>query len=273
VAEVNRRMDLLVDDWKANFIRLDLESYAAAEGRVTWASFMTDSAYLDDIRAIVAHALTKPGLYVMLSLWIDPSFTSNGWPTSATTDAWTALATAFKDEPRVLFGLVNEPQSNFNGAQDSQVWAAMNSTVQAIRDVEGMGPKHLVAVQGTRAWSRYLDYYLTHPITAGGGANVIYETHVYDPVSEFPALFEIASQTLPVIIGEFGPASGFMTEADCTALMTRAQALEVPHLAWTFHQRCPPNLIQETGTGCGVNMALRPTSWGTLFKNALAVPW
>ena len=272
VAEVNRRMDLLVDEWKANFIRLDLESYAGT-GQVNWASVTSDPSYLADIQQIVAHAMTKPGLYVMLSLWIDPSINAQGWPTSGTSDAWRVLATAFKDEPRVLFGLVNEPQSNFNGAQDSQVWAAMNSTAQAIRDVEGTGPKHLISVQGTRGWSRVLDYYLTHPITAGDGSNIVYETHVYDAPSEYAAEFEIPSQTLPVIIGEFGPASGYMTEANCTEMMTRARAVEVPHLAWTFHQRCPPNLIQETAPGCGIGMTLQPTSWGTLFKNALAVPW
>ncbi len=273
VAEVNRRMDMLVDDWDANFIRLDLESYATPGGRVNWESFTTDVAYLANIKQIVAHALTKPGVYVMLSLWIDPTFTSVGWPTASTTAAWRVLAAEFRDEPRVLFGLVNEPQSNFSGAQDAQVWAAMNSTVQAIRDVEGNGPHHLVAVQGTRAWSRVLDYYVTHPITAGGGTNVIYETHVYDPPSEFAALFENPARTLPVIIGEFGPASGFMTIADTVQLMERARAAEVPHLAWTFHQRCPPNLIEETAPGCGINMPLRPTTWGTAFKNGLAVPW
>ena len=273
VAEVNRRMDLLVDDWKANFIRLDLESYEATAGQVNWASVLSDPSYLADIRQIVAHAMTKPGLYVMLSLWIDPSINTQGWPTTSTANTWRVLAAAFKDEPRVLFGLINEPQSNFNGAQDSQVWAAMNSTAQAIRDVEGTGPKHLIAVQGTQGWARVLDYYVTHPITAGGGVNIVYETHVYDPPSEYSSLFEQPSQTLPVIIGEFGPASGYMTEANCTEMMTRARSAEVPHLAWTFHQRCPPNLIQETAPGCGINMPLRPTSWGTLFKNALAVPW
>ena len=272
VAEVNRRMDLLVDGWKANFIRLDLESYAGT-GQVNWASVTSDPSYLADIQQIVAHAMTKPGLYVMLSLWIDPSINAQGWPTSGTSDTWRVLANAFKNEPRVLFGLVNEPQSNFDGAQDSQVWAAMNSTAQAIRDVEGTGPKHLISVQGTRSWSRILDYYLTHPITAGGGSNIVYETHVYDAPSEYASEFEIPSQTLPVIIGEFGPANGYMTEANCTEMMTRARAAEVPHLAWTFHQRCPPNLIQETAPGCGIGMTLTPTSWGTLLKNALAVPW
>jgi endoglucanase len=272
VAEVNRRMDLLVDGWKANFIRLDLESYAGT-GQVNWASVLSDPSYLADIKQIVAHAMTKPGLYVMLSLWIDPSINAQGWPTNGTSDTWRVLATAFKDEPRVLFGLVNEPQSNFDGAQDSQVWDAMNSTAQVIRDVEGTGPRHLISVQGTRSWSRSLDYYLTHPINAGGGGNIVYETHVYDGPSSYASEFEVPSQTLPVIIGEFGPAAGFMTEANCTEMMTRARAVEVPHLAWTFHQRCPPNLIQETAPGCGIGMTLTPTSWGTLVKNALAVPW
>jgi hypothetical protein len=60
-----------------------------------------------------------------------------------------------------------------------QVWQGMNSVVAAIREQEAASgfPTHLVTVQGTRAWGRTLDYYLTHPITAGGGKNVVYETH------------------------------------------------------------------------------------------------
>ena len=276
VNEVLRRMDMLVDDWGANFIRLTLESYGAANGMTNYAPVPSDPAFLADIKAIVAHARTKPGLYVLISLWIDPSFTSMGWPTAQTNATWQLLARELKNEPRVIFGIVNEPQANYDGALDSQVWTAMNAAVQAIRDVENQEgtPHHLVSVQGTRSWARRLDYYVTHPISAGLGENVIYETHVYDPIANFGALFEQPAQTLPVIIGEFGPASGYMTEADCTQLMTRARALEVPHLAWTFHQRCPPNLIQDNSAGsCGINMALAPTSWGNTFKAGLNVAW
>jgi len=115
--EVMRRIDELVDVWKANFIRLDLESYAAADGRVHWKGLLDDPAYLADIQAIVAHAAAKPGVYVIVAQWISPTFTSLGWPTAATNAEWATLAQVFKDEPRVLFGLVNEPQSNFDGAQ------------------------------------------------------------------------------------------------------------------------------------------------------------
>src|SRR5690606_24864998 len=47
--------------------------------------------------------------------------------------------------------------------------------------------------------------------------------------------------------------------------------LKVPTLAWTFHMRCPPNLIVDNSNGgCGVGMDLRPTAWGQLLKDHLA---
>jgi len=272
--EVMRRIDELTDVWKANFIRLDLESYASADGRVHWKGLLDDPAYLADIQAIVAHATSKPGVYVLLASWISPTFTSLGWPTAATNAEWATLAEVFKGEPKVLFGLVNEPQSNFDGAQDAQVWAAMNAAVQAIRDVETAAgtPHHVITVQGTREWARILDYYVTHPITAGGGVNIAYETHVYDPPTRFAELFEAPSATLPVVIGEFGPNG--MSQADCGTLMASAEAHGVPYLAWTFHMRCPPNLIVDNSSGgCGGGMTLTPTSWGSKLKARLAAPW
>ncbi len=272
--EVKRRIDELVDVWKANFIRLDLESYASAGGRVHWAGLLDDPGYLADIQEIVAHAASKPGVYVLLAQWISPTFTSLGWPTAATNAEWATLAEVFKDEPRVLFGLVNEPQSNFDGAQDAQVWTAMNAAVQAIRAVEDAAgtPHHVITVQGTRDWARVLDYYVAHPITAGGGDNVAYETHVYNPPSAFAALFETPARSLPVVIGEFGPQN--MPEADAVTMMQRAEAAGVPYLAWTFHMRCPPNLLVDNSNGgCGAGMTLTPTSWGSKLKAQLAQPW
>ncbi|MFH2010825.1 MAG: cellulase family glycosylhydrolase [bacterium] len=275
VAEVNRRVDALVDDWGADFMRLTLESYGSADGRTHWQSFTDDADYLADILEIVDHIGTKPGAYVLVSLWIHPTFDGLGWPTAATVTAWEALAGALLDYDYVLFGLVNEPESNFDGSQDAACWAAMNDTVQAIRDVEDAAgsPHHIVAVQGTRAWARVLDYYVANPITAGGGDNVAYETHVYDPTADFADRFETPSQTLPVVIGEYGPASGYMDLVDCQNLMDSADTLQVPHLAWTFHMRCPPNLLVEnSGGGCGVDMALEPTEWGQLLMDHLATP-
>jgi hypothetical protein len=277
-AEVKRRVDELVDGWHANFIRLDLESYATAEARIAWAGVLADEQYLADIQDIVAHATAKPGVYVLISLWVDPTFSSLGWPTAATNLEWAKLAEVFKDEPRVLFGLANEPQYNFDGALDAQVWDAMNSAAQTIRDVEAAAgtSKHIIVVQGTGGWASRLGYYLTHPITAGGGVNIAYEAHVYNPASDFEDLIEAPSETLPVIIGEFGPTAGLMTETDTAALMASAEAHGIPYLAWTFHQSCGANevlLVDNSGGSCGIGMALTPTPWGTQLKTRLATPW
>lgn len=272
VAEVKRRIDVLVDNWGANFIRLTLESYSEASGRTHWQGLLEDSEYLDDIKEIVNHVGRKTGVFIMLSLWSEPTFSQMGWPTNDTIPIWEKLAETFRDSSHVFYGIANEPTHNWNGVLDAQCWEAMNAVAAAIRSVEARfgSPNHIIAVQGTRAWGRRLDYYVSHPITAGDGKNIVYETHVYDPVSEFQALFIDPAKTLPVIIGEFGPVSGYMTMEDCEQLIIQADSMRIPYLAWTFHERCPPNLLVDNSNGgCGENMLLIPTSWGELLLRFL----
>lgn len=272
VGEVKRRIDELVDVWGADFIRLALESYSSPEGRVQWQTFLFDQQYLADIKEIVAHIGQKPDTYVLLSLWCDPSFSDQGLPTAETISAWELLASQFIEDPHVLFGLVNEPQGNYSGYDNQQRWEALNNTAAAIRNVEtaNNGQFHIIAVQGLGGWARFLDYYIDHPITAGDGRNIAYEVHVYDDQTLFEDRFVTPSQTLPVIIGEFGPVNGFMTMDDCTALMTQASQLNIPHLAWTFHMRCAPNLLVDNSNwGCGSGMELQPTDWGRLLQTHL----
>ena len=81
------------------------------------------------------------------------------------------------------------------------------------------------------------------------------------------------SQTLPVIIGEFGPVTGVaqMSLEDCGTLMDEAKNRHIPYLAWTFHQRCPPNLLVDHTHNCGTGMTLTPTpDWGELVFGRLS---
>ncbi len=265
--EVNRRMDTLVDVWGATFVRLTLESDGSE-------SILNDATYLQTIQGIVNYT-TARGLTVLLSMWLDPSFTSMGWPSATTIQAWQKLAATFATTPNLIFGLVNEPQQNYDGAQDWAVWNAMNNTVKAIRAVEAQytNNQHIIAVQGTGGWARRLDFYVKYPISGGGGVNIAYETHAYDGQSQFYTRFGGPSQTLPVIIGEYGPVDGTMTTDDCVALQKQAKQYEVPYLAWTFHENCPPNLLVNNASGCGLDMNLVPTAWGNIVKNDLASGW
>jgi endoglucanase len=279
VEEVLRRIDMLVDGWHANFVRILLESYpdrGPGPGRVHYKNVLEDEDYFRDVMRIIGHVGKKRGVYVLVSLWHDPTFGPLGWPTERTRTEWKKLARALRDMPHVLFGLVNEPEKNRDGLYDGEVWTAMNETVAAIRSVEEPGKNHIVTVQGTRDWGRVLDYYVAHPITAGGGANVAYETHVYNSPDRFDELVTRPSRKLPVIIGEMGVVSDknvTMTLDDCTELMDIAEKLDVPWLAYTFHTNCPPNLLVEHAGSCGVGAPLDPSPWGRLVKERLSRSW
>ena len=269
--EVIRRIDVLVDQWNANFLRLDLESYASGSTGV-----ISNAAYLAAIQQIVAHVQTKPNVYMELSVWVDPSLDSSGWPTANTDQIWTTLATTFANTPQVLFGISNEPQNNYDGSEDSQVWTRMQAAATSIRAAEQAfgSNKHIVLAQGTGGWARFLAYYETHPLTAGDGSNFAYEVHVYDAASTFSDRFITPSKTIPVVIGEFGPVSGSMTSSDTATLMTQAESAGVPYMAWTFHMRCPPNLlVDNSSNGCGVGMTLTPSTWGQQLKTQLSHTW
>lgn len=283
VDEVLRRIDALTDEWNATFLRLLLESYPddgraknGGYGRVHWRNVLDDESYFKDVMRIVGHIGKKKGVYVLVSLWQDPTFSPLGWPTARTELVWKKLASALRDMPFVMFGLVNEPQSNEDGKRDAEVWQAMNDTVAAIRSVERPDRLHVVTVQGTREWGRSLDYYMTRPITAGGGVNVAYETHVYNRPARFHELVGRPARKLPVIIGELGPQQDknvTMFPEDCDKLFDLAEGLDVPWLAWTFHNNCPPNLVVERKNACIAGAPLEPTAWGRMVRARLARPW
>ena len=270
--EAKRRIDEAVDRWGASFVRLCLQSETAAQ------SALQDDAYLQRVREVVAHVGTKRGVYVLVSLWRDPSIGAEGWPTEDTTRVWTRLAETLHDQPHALFGIVNEPRHNLDGRKDPEVWRRMNDTVTAIRNVEtslGADP-HVIVVQGTRDYGRWLDYYVEHPIRAGGGRFIAYETHPYSAATELERMIALPSRRIPVLIGEFGPndfgSRDFqMSYEDAQAVIEIAEREQIPYSAFSFHMRCPPNLlVDRSRADCGVGMSLEPTAaWGQMVRDAL----
>jgi endoglucanase len=225
---------------------------------------------------MIGHVGKKKGVYVLVSLWQDPTFSPLGWPTARTALVWKKLAGALRDMPFVLFGLVNEPEANEDGKRDAEVWRAMNDTVAAIRSVERPEHPHVITVQGTREWGRSLAYYVDHPITAGGGVNVAYETHVYNRPTRFDELVTRPAKRLPVVIGEFGAQHDkdvTMFPEDTQRLMDLAERLDVPWIAWSFHNNCPPNLVTERKNACIAGAPLDPTPWGRIVKARLSHRW
>jgi len=272
-----RRVDVLIDTWHANFFRLDLTSWASNQVSgttvVQYKDVTQDASYLADLKKLVDHIGTKPGVYVMITLFSHPSQDQNELPTAATQAVYTKLAQTFLDSPQVLYGVTNEPHDT----TDSAVWTAMNTAVQTYRNTEdASGPHHIVAVQGTQGYARQLAYYVSHPITAGSGVNVVYETHVYNPQPDWQAMFIDPSATIPVIIGEYGPDGTYMkTIADAQALQAQAEQLEVPYIGWSFSSQNGPTMLAGTDSDecTKVNWTITPSDWGKAIISRLANAW
>jgi len=282
---IDRWADELIDNWHANFIRFDLSAKDAPfnEFEQQWVNLVDDPTYLAHIVQNVEHMASKPGVYVLVTLFADPTIKPNDgqydseWPSSLgdSNSRYTTLAEAFYANPRVLFGLTNEPHTTPD--HDAELAAVYTDAIAAIRAVEDAHgtPHHIVVVQAPEGWSRDLSYFVDNPLP---GDQIAYEVHPYNSASDFDALLVQPGQTLPIIIGEYGPADGYMTEADIMELWTVAQANEIPYIAWAFHQRCPPNLLEDTAPdGCGLDAAtgydFPRTAWGDLLHDHLATPW
>lgn len=163
------------------------------------------------LQRIVVHAATKPHVYLVRSVWLNPTvphqrrsggYLDHGfWPATAEQPALAALVHACCAYPNVMFGITNEPERNSAGAEDAAVWAMMNLSVQTIRARKAVhnSKPHLVAVRGRRNWAGHIDDYVQHPITAGNGQNVVYEIPVYQPSTGFDAVFVQSAKHLPVL--------------------------------------------------------------------------
>ena len=315
--EAMRHIDYLVDVQHVTFIRLMLMSFSSPTqfgypvDRKSWESVLFDDAYMQATKQIVDYIGTKPNVYVLLTLWRDQSFGDNLIPTLDSTTApgtqcdalqakhvattscvWRKLATTFKDHPYVMYGLTDEYGGNYDGKLDSSLWNIYNALTQVVRNVEAEQhtPSHLVAVQATQKWARSLEYYAHtdshgkidswHPILAGRGENVVYETHPYGDATQYRSWFYKASRFLPVIVGEMGPpfpanynpATDPMSDAllaSTKALIHHCEGVQIPYLAWVLTSNCgTTSMTQEDSTHLCDGLAPQSLSmlpWGKWY--------
>ncbi|MEK8031224.1 glycoside hydrolase family 5 protein [Ideonella sp. DXS29W] len=143
-----------------------------------------DAAELARLREFV-DGTTARGLWVMLdphnyAAYRDKKIGSPEVPAAAFADFWRRLALQFKDNPRVVFGLVNEPHS-----LPTETWAdAAQAAVDAIR---ATGALNTITVPGngwTGAWTWQQKWYGTPNAEVMGrvkdpAGRLIYEVHQY----------------------------------------------------------------------------------------------
>jgi endoglucanase len=152
-----------------------------------------DSAELNRLTAFVNYATAK-GAYVVLdphnyARYYPPGgnqssstniIGSAAVPNAAFADFWSRVANTYKANPRVIFGLMNEP----NTMPTEQWVSAANAAIQAIR---GTGAGNLILVPGngyTGAWTWSSNFYGTPNAQAmlnvtDPGNNFAFDVHQY----------------------------------------------------------------------------------------------
>ncbi|MBA3993947.1 MAG: hypothetical protein C0469_10505, partial [Cyanobacteria bacterium DS2.3.42] len=75
-----------------------------------------------------------------------------GWPNSMFADFWSRLATHYKNNPKVIFGLMNEP---IGGGMTPTTWCA--SSQAAINGIRSTGASNLILVPSTN-WMHPLNF-------------------------------------------------------------------------------------------------------------------
>ncbi len=145
---------------------------------------MLDPGELQRIAAVVTEANAK-GLFVVLDVhnyaaYRRQAIGSSAVPIAAFADLWARLATKFKNDPQVGFGLMNEPK-----ALPTETWlAAANAAIAAIRKA---GAKNLIFVPGN-GWTGAHSWFSRHYGTPNAVAmldvsdpadNYVYEVHQY----------------------------------------------------------------------------------------------
>ncbi len=129
--------------------------------------------------------VTASGMYVLLdphnfARYRDDVIGSPSLPAAAFGDLWSRLAKEFKANPKVMFGLVNEPHD-----MSTEDWVAAAN--EAIRAIRATGAANTITVpgnawSGAHSWSR--DYYGTPNAEAmlkvkDSGNNMVIEVHQY----------------------------------------------------------------------------------------------
>ena len=272
-----------IDQWSANVIRLPINDDF-------WFGHSAQqhdggTHYRELIDAAVEAAGAR-GAHLALDLH------RFGVPTEACRVFWKDAAEHFKNNPVVLFELMNEPHSvtweiwrnggelgaqknkDVNAAENkekttAQVAVGMQNMLDAVR---ATGARN-ICIAGGLDWgydlSGVVDGFALKDVAGGNG--VIYSSHVYPWKSDWQNKFLKAAEIFPLFIGEVGctpapmPWQNGKTEDPKTWAPDMLGVMQKHALNWTafsFHPNCAPNAI--------LDWTYTPTPyWGTFVKEVL----
>lgn len=277
---VLKSVQVAVDDWHANIIRLPLcqdRWFGKTEGQKDGGA-----AYREVVRQAVDE-VSRRGAYILLDLhWSDAGqwgehIGQHKMPDDNSVIFWKGCASAFANNPAVLFDLYNEPYgvtwSVWRDGGDVTETDHGNTLhyhavgLQTLLDtVRRAGARNLV-VAGGLGWAYDLTgiadgYALKDP----GGAGILYSTHIYPWKKDWDRFVGPVIGRYPVLVGEAGCSPDPRQEDPKTwapRLLEFVQKNRLNFTAWDLHPAAGPCLIKDWN--------YTPTPyWGEYVKAFLA---
>ena len=255
---------VLAKDWEAGIVRLPVHP----------GLWKLNGNYLQDYVDPIVDWCEELGLYVLLG-WHAHGNAITGQaehPSWENTTPWrgnpydpdralaisalTAMASQYRDRPRVIYGTFNEPAYI--------TWEDWQPVAEGLVDaVHAVAPDALVLVSGTD-WGYDLRGVIGNPISR---PNVIYETHPYPWKGEaWKAFVPELIQDYPVFLGEWGygpeESPGFDRESYGEPLVALCRELGVGWTAWIWHDEWTPSMLSSFG-------GYRTTGFGTFVRDTL----
>jgi endoglucanase len=263
-----------IRSWHSNIVRIPInESF--------WYSAAAN--YDPDYRALVDSTVRRAhdaGLAVILDMHFSDQGSSarRAYTLEPLPDAnhaipfWKEVATQFRNDPRVLFEMYNEPHDVswdmwLNGGTVTDTSGTYQAVgYQQVYDaIRSTGAENIVIANGLN-WGYDLSGVATHLIK---GYNVMYGTHVYDwPEKQPPAWdagFGYLAAQAPVMIGEFGTMNCGLSYYN--AVMDYADRKNLHMIAWAWYAPPPDRqdlvctfaalLSDWNGTPTGIGAAVK----------------
>ena len=273
----------IVLGWRANLIRLPFNQEFALRG---WMGHSAEE-YLNALDQAISWAASL-GAYTILDLqWLDATtvyghttdqsgkVSVNHVPPAPNADSiilWRTLAERYREEPAVLFDLLNEPHDLladdpnplYETAAGGDVVQSVDRSVgpslwlpwakRLIAEIRRIRPAGIIVVGGVDWAFDLRGIYIDAP-------NIVYSAHIYanrDPLDWWKALAD--ADQVPTIVGEWGGADRDLEFGSNLAKMMRG--LGVGWTAWSWVDY--PQLVRPPRAP-----AYEPTVFGTLVRNEL----
>jgi len=268
-----------IDEWKANVIRLPvLDSFWFGKGRGKELSNDAEAyrAICDKVIKIAA----ARGAYVVFDLhrYLTPDASCVAF--------WQDAAARYKNNPAVLFDIINEPHDTTwdiwrNGGavvtkqKDETSKTIQGVGMQALVDtVRGTGAKNIIVAGGLGYAFDITGIMNGYALDDKGGNGIMYATHFYNWHGGWAKHIMATAAKYPVLVGECGADINKMNfiplnqqEDPYTWVPDAIGFIQKNHLNWTawcLHTRATPDMILDWDY-------YTPTPfWGAFVKDALA---